>query len=687
MRLFDVDPDKKNTQQDIPVFPLPLEMEPSLFMRIGDKQKISTDGQTREDYFFAPLPFRYNTGTMNVNTYLNAEKLSPQELYNFLINPINLFGYRFLVNIVTFLWMYNGLRYSSIEEVDLGKPYDFIIVGGGTAGSILATRLSELQQFRILLLEAGGVESQLTDVPYLSHVWRDSKLDWKVTSTPQETSCLAYLNKSCTLSSGKGIGGSSLISSMTYLRGNPDDFDRWEREYSATGWSWNEVFPYFIKSEDFTDVREGDFSSKFHRSGGPLPVQYQKYDPPFVKPFLSSAELRGYSIGDYNGESQLKFNKVQSVKSRGRRISIKKAFLDKAKNRPNLHVITFSHVTRVLFDRNRRAVGVEYVRENKVHRVFSINEVILSAGVFRSPQLLLLSGIGHSDELNRTSIQQIANLPGVGKNLHDHVYSLLHFSVNSSETMIPSRVNQASNYALLINEGRGPLSSSGEVGHGFIRTKHAKNTTSAADVKLTYFAMSPMSFQEDDFWRSAYGFRRSIWNKYFKPYYNEETTTLSVGLMKPKSRGRLTIRSDNPLDDPAIDPSYFSHPEDTLVMLEGIRHGTYLGTSYAFYSFNPVLNPNHFPGCESFEIWTEDYIKCYMKTYTVPGDNFVGTCRMGNDSDPLAVVDRKLNVLGGVSRLRVVDASVIPEIPSGDIFASVVMIAERAADLIKADYS
>lgn len=299
---------------------------------------------------------------MNVNTYLNAEKLSPNDLYNFLLNPINLFGYRFLVNIVTFLWMYNGLRYSSIEETDLGKPYHFIIVGGGTAGSILAARISEQRHFRVLLLEAGGVESQLTDVPFLANIWRDSKLDWKVSSQSQETSCLGYQDNKCILSSGKVIGGSSVIGGMTYLRGNPDDYDRWQKEYQAEGWSWSNVLPYFLKSEDFKDPRDPDFSSSYHRSGGPLPVSYQSHDPVFVRPFLDSVQLRGHYLGDYNGQHQLRFNRVQSIKAKGRRVSIKKSYLDAAKSRPNLHVITYAHVVRILFDTMKRAVGVEYLK-------------------------------------------------------------------------------------------------------------------------------------------------------------------------------------------------------------------------------------------------------------------------------------------------------------------------------------
>jgi len=541
----------------------------------------------------------------------------------------------------------------------------------------------------VLLIEAGGVESQLNEVPYISNIWRDSKLDWKILSYPQENSCLAFQDNRCVLSAGKGIGGSSVIGGMTYLRGNKEDYDNWQKDYAFEGWSWADVFPYFLSSEDFKEVRDPDFSSSFHRSGGPIPVEYQKHDPVFVKPFLESIQLRGYSIGDYNGENQLKFNRIQFVKSKGRRVSIKKAYTDQAKTRPNLHILTFSHVTRVLFDTNRRAVGVEYLKENKLYRALAINEIILSAGALRTPQLLLLSGIGHPDDLNRTSIQMLAELPGVGQNFQDHVYSMIHFSVNSSETMTPSRVNLPSHYSTFIHEGKGPLTSAGEVGHGFLQSKSLKATNSSTkvpDLKLTYYALSPMSFQEEDYWKSALGFKRSVWNKYFKPYSKEETTSMTIGLMKPKSRGFLTIRTDNPLDEPIVNVNYFSHPEDTHVMMEGIKAATLVGQSHPFFKFRPVLNPNHFPGCESFEIWTDDYIRCYMKQYTIKGDNYVGTARMGNETDPFSVVDSRLKVLGGVSSLRIVDASVIPDIPSGDVFAAVVMVAERAADFIKADY-
>lgn len=324
---------------------------------------------------------------------------------------------------------------------------------------------------------------------------------------------------------------------MTYVRGHLPDFDTWERKYGVKNWSSSDLFPYFLKSEDFTDVKENDFSSSYHRPGGPLPVGYEKFNPTFLSPFLQAAKLRGYAVGDYNGATQLRFNRVQSIKSQGRRVTTKRAYLDAVRSRRNLHVITFALVTRILFDPNRRAVGVEYLRENKVYRSLALNEIIVSAGALRTPQILLLSGIGHPDHLNRTNIQTIAELPGVGSNLQDHVYSMIHFAVNSTDTLKPSRVNQLSHYLSYRTEGTGPLTSTGECGHGFIRTRKAGNESLGADVKITYLALSPMSFPEEDFWRNAVAFKKSVWNRYFTPYQSEETTSISIGLMKPESRG------------------------------------------------------------------------------------------------------------------------------------------------------
>jgi choline dehydrogenase len=315
------------------------------------------------------------------------------------------------------------------------------------------------------------------------------------------------------------------------------DFDDWQAKFGVHNWSSSHMLPYFLKSEDFTSVADKDCNASHHNLGGPLPVGFEKFNPVFMTPFLEAAKLQGHSIGDYNGESQLRFNRVQSIKSQGRRVTTKRAYLDAGKGRRNLHVLTFAHVTRILFDPSRKAVGVEYLRENKVYRSLALNEIVISAGALRSPQLLLLSGIGHPDHLNKSNIQTIAELPGVGSNLHDHVYSMIHFSVNSTDTLKPFRVNQLNHYLSYRADGVGPLTSTGECGHGFFRTSNAGNESLGANAKIAYHALSPMSFPEEEFWRSAMAFKKSIWNRYFTPYYPEETTSMSIGLMKPKSRG------------------------------------------------------------------------------------------------------------------------------------------------------
>lgn len=622
---------------------------------------------------------------LTLSSLANVDNISLQDLHEFLYTPVTLFGYKFLVNMVTFLWMYNGVRYSLVEPQ---SSYNFIIVGGGTAGTVLANRLTENANVKVLLLEAGGTESQLTDVPYIANLWRDSRLDWKIMSEAQETSCLAFDKNQCTHSAGRGLGGSSVIGGMTYVRGNQEDYNRWAEQYSAWSWSWNDVYPYFLKSENSQDILELEVYANYHKKGGPMSVEYQRYDPAFTKPFLDAIKMNGHKIGDYNGKDQLSFHRVQSTKLKGRRMSTKRAFLDEAKKRANLDVITFATVTRILFDTEQRAVGVEYLKNNRVTRVLTSNEVILSAGALRTPQILLLSGVGPEEHLNATGIQMIANLPGVGKNLQDHVYTLIHFGVNGTDTLIPSRVNTPANYAQYSLDGKGPLTSSGEVGHGFVRTKLAQNKSRLMpDIQIAYHALSPMSFQDDQFWSTALGFRADIWRRFFKPYFGHETTTVFVNLLHPKSRGQISLRTDNPLDDPIIASNYYKHTEDARVMVEGVKMAIQIGMSPPFAKHAPTMNPDHFPGCESFELWSDDYIQCYMKHYTVKADHYVGTCRIGAKDDVMAVVDHRLMVQGGVTGLRIVDASVMPDLPSGGTLAPTVMIAEKAADLIRSDYS
>ncbi|KAI1307594.1 Glucose dehydrogenase -like protein [Halotydeus destructor] len=621
--------------------------------------------------------------TLSADTF-NLANYSWQDVQAFLYTPVTIFGYKFLVNMATFLWMYNGVRQSVVEP---SSAYNFVIVGGGTAGTVLAARLSENPSFRVLLLEAGGTESPLTDVPYLANVWRDSRLDWKIKSEPQDTGCLGFDQSRCIHSAGHGLGGSSLISGMTYLRGNQEDYNRWA-EKGALGWSWADVYPYFMKSENNMDILEYDVYSSYHKAGGPMPVEYQKFDPPFTKTFLDAVKVRGHKVGDYNGKDQLRFNRVQSTKEKGRRVSTKRAYLDPLRKRDNLEVITFATVTRILFDHQKKAVGVEYVKNNRVTRVLTTNEVILSAGALRTPQILLLSGVGPAGQLNDTGIEQVAELPGVGKNLQDHVYSFLHFNVNGTDTLTPERVNTPANYAQYQIEGKGPLTSSGEVGHGFLRTKLANDKVKGLpDIQVSYHAMSPMTFQDDAFWSSVLGFQSDIWSKYFKPYYGSETTTTMVKLLHPRSRGTVSLKTDNPLDDPAVRPNYFLHTEDARVMVEGVKAGIGIALATPFARHSPTMNPDHFPGCESFELWSDEYIQCYVKFYTVKSDDYVGTCKMGSADDIMAVVNNKLLVNGGIRGLRVVDASVMPDLPSGGTLAPTIMLAEKAADLIKQDYA
>ena len=324
---------------------------------------------------------------------------------------------------------------------------------------------------------------------------------------------------------------------MSYVRPHESDFEEWNAKYGIANWTLEDLLPYFRKSEGFLDDLDDSTNTSYHWRGGPLPVGYEKFNPVFTTAFLESALLSGYSLGDFNAESQLRFSQGQSIKSAGRRVTTKRAYLDGAQSRRNLRVITFAHVTRVLFDPNHKAVGVEYFRENKLYRSFALNEIVLSAGALRTPQLLLLSGIGDPDHLNRSGIHQITSLPGVGSNLQDHVYSMIHFAVNSTDTLKPSRVNQIANYLMYRKDGTGPLTSSGECGVGFIAINQLNDTGSRADAKITCLALSPMSFQDEEFWKSAFGFRKMVWRRYFTPYEKEDTISMSIGLMRPKSRG------------------------------------------------------------------------------------------------------------------------------------------------------
>ncbi|WP_374554985.1 GMC family oxidoreductase [Thermomonas sp.] len=524
--------------------------------------------------------------------------------------------------------------------------YDYIIIGAGSAGCVLANRLSEDPTVKVLLLEAGGRDwHPFVHMPAgLAKIAGLKSINWDYATTPQPQ----LGGRVLWCPRGKLLGGSSSINAMCYIRGVPGDYDAWAAA-GAEGWHWDNVLPYFRKSEG--NARGGD---AFHGSDGPLSVSDLRHVNPLTRVFIEAGQQAGLPVNDdFNGARQDGVGLYQVTQRDGARCSAAVAYLAPAKARPNLTVRTHAAVNRITFDKGR-ANGVVCAIRGQGFHFEARREVILSGGAINSPQLLMLSGIGPADDLRRLGIDVLHDAPGVGANLQDHldVTTLQHCTQPISYDRL-SEVKTALQYFL--GGHRGPGTSNVAEGAGFVRSPLAPDAR--ADIQLHFIPA-----MIDD-----HGRNRLPGDGY----------TLHACFLRPRSRGRVTLASSRAADKPIIDPNYLGDREgfDMKMMVECAKLSLELLSQKAFdpYRGAPIF-PKNAPRSEAEFI---EFVRNRAETVYHP----IGTCRMG--SDDAAVVDPLLRVRG-VDGLRVVDASVMPELPGGNTNAPTIMIAERAADLMKA---
>ncbi|KAL1461600.1 hypothetical protein WDU94_013480 [Cyamophila willieti] len=602
-----------------------------------------------------------------------------------LISTTSFFFPTFLAALLYFRYDLYDPETQVFDQQTLLPEYDFIVVGGGSAGNVVVNRLTENNNWTVLLLEAGGYETELTDVPILSFFFHKTRFDWNYRTQPSQTACLAMKDKRCVWTRGKVLGGSSTLNTMLYVRGNRRDFDQWAADGNP-GWSYEDVLPYFKKSMDQRNPYLA--KNKYHATGGYLTVQDAPWHSPLGVGFLQAGEEMGYDIVDYNGEQQTGFSLYQYTMRRGTRCSTAKAFLSPIKARKNLHVSLNSQVTRVLINpQSRRAYGVEYLRNGVKSRVHAKKEVVLSGGALNTPQLLMLSGIGPRDHLTDLGIPVIQDSPGVGQNLQDHIGAGgILFTVDYPISFVTNRIMTSASIINYATQGKGPLTSStGLETVAFITTKYGNITDDWPDIGFMLTSTSTPS-DGGKVVRIAQDLTDEFYEEVFSELNYKDMFGILPMILRPKSRGFVKLRSANPLEHPLFYHNYLTHPDDVRTLREGVKAGIAIGETEAMKRFGAKFHAKPVPGCRQFELFTDEYWECFIRQYTCTIYHYSGTAKMGPSSDPMAVVDPSLLVYG-VTGLRVIDASIMPRVTSGNTNAPTIMIGEKGADMIKANWT
>ena len=521
---------------------------------------------------------------------------------------------------------------------------DYIIVGAGSAGCVLAGRLSEDPSSTVLLIEAGGEpDPRLSDIPGAASWMQNTSSDWSFTTTPQRE----LFDRKIPYPRGRVVGGTSILNYVVYVRGNAGDYDQWA-QMGNTGWSYDHVLPYFKKAEANADIED-----EYHGGDGPLSVETNRHRHPLCELFIEAATSLGVPFNpDFNGATQEGCGYYQATLRNGRRCSSAKAYLDPARERPNLSLVKNALVTRILIEKGR-AVGVEYIAEGRRLEVARAErEVVLSAGSIGSPHTMMLSGLGPADHLKAHGIEVLADLPGVGQNLEDHLGpGSMTAWVKDPDTIfgeVPASFEDA-------------VTEFEKTGGGILATHYLDAGA--------FFSVNP---------GEAYPSCQTFFTPGIAEFYRADGAPdrgrfcMGGYPCRPKSRGSVTLASANPLDPPVIDPNYLAEPDDLRVAVEHVKWNRSVLNAKPFESIREGMAA---PETDN-DGELADFVRQNASTIWHP----TSSCRMGNNESDVVGPDLLVH---GIEGLSICDASVMPTMVSGNTNAPTIMVAEKGADLIK----
>ncbi|XP_077995832.1 glucose dehydrogenase [FAD, quinone]-like [Glandiceps talaboti] len=547
----------------------------------------------------------------------------------------------------------------------MADVFDYVVVGAGSAGCVVANRLSEDENTRVLLIEAGPEDTEpKIHVPLEVVKLLGSDLDWNYLTVPQKNACLVFKDHCSHWNKGKVLGGCSSMNSMMYVRGCKEDYDSWAR-LGAEGWSYDDVLPYFLKSENNTNPQYPSVKCKrpLLSKGGPLTVSDVFPETKFGDVIGEAAQELGYELKDSNNcIDSVGFGRGQATIKNGKRESTATAFLNPVKSRKNLTIWTETIATKILFEDNT-ATKLEFTRKGVNGVVSMTKELVLSAGAVASPQLLMLSGVGPKEHLEELGIPVLCDLP-VGENLQDHIMTTLRLNGSGGGFIQDWSSNNGLDYT------------------GFIKTK---DNLPWPDIQLFYFPVFYFFDDEKEKLRYDDKFDGALHytNVTKEDMLAKEGLTFMPGLLHPKSVGNIKLKSTDPIEPPLMDPHYLEDQDDVETMIRSIRFIQKLVSTKAMKDAGITIEYYKFDNCDH-ELDSDGYWEHVIRHITRTIWHLCGTCKMGAKDDQTAVVDPSLRVRG-LHNVRVIDASIMPHLTSGNTNAPTIMIGEKGADLIKKD--